>query len=584
MHPPTARTALYYDDDAYVETRRPATAGEQTGVMGRRVAGKEFLSAYLAHGTWSTLTAIVPDDRSRRSLYQACQLHPSSRSQQRRLKILEVERFLTDFAGDPPADILHLPCPPDARFAWAREYLGYPAFALSGVTHTLCSAAAVAALRDLLIAPFEPYDRLICTSRSVVDMVHATCDAFGQYLGDRFGSTVQRRIALELIPLGVDIERFRAPHPNERVNERARLKIAEEEVAVLFVGRLAHHAKAHPFPMFHALAEAARRTQRRVHLLLAGWAATPAVLDAFRRGAKQFAPQVRTTFLDGNQADVRQAVWRAADIFTSLSDNIQETFGLVIVEAMASGLPVVASDWNGYRDLVVSGQTGYLVPTYTVSGAMESLTAQLLFGEVNYDHFLARSNQCVAVDTASTVEAFVRLIEDVELRQRMGKAGRQRACEQFAWQHVVRAYEAIWNCQAEELAAHRARCKRRSLGEVQTDHAMSRPTAPSSYVPLDVSFATYPTRRLEDVDMVYSRPDAVQQLPIIASTPLTNYEATGRCGKLPLLTAVLDQSQGGCTIQSLDDLLRQQGYSRSQARATLAWLLKYDLLRVAVLK
>ena len=38
------------------------------------------------------------------------------------------------------------------------------------------------------------------------------------------------------------------------------------------------------------------------------------------------------------------------DIFVSLSDNIQETFGLTPLEGMASGLPVVATDWNGYRD------------------------------------------------------------------------------------------------------------------------------------------------------------------------------------------------------------------------------------------
>lgn len=74
--------------------------------------------------------------------------------------------------------------------------------------------------------------------------------------------------------------------------------------------------------------------------------------------------------------EVRFAVWKVADGFTSLSDNIQETFGLVVVEAMASGLPVVASDWNGYRDLVVPGETGWLVPTCMVRDATQHLTSQ----------------------------------------------------------------------------------------------------------------------------------------------------------------------------------------------------------------
>ena len=52
----------------------------------------------------------------------------------------------------------------------------------------------------------------------------------------------------------------------------------------------------------------------------------------------------------------------AADLFCSPADNLQETFGLSVLEAMASSLPVVASDWNGYRDLVLHGRTGWLVP------------------------------------------------------------------------------------------------------------------------------------------------------------------------------------------------------------------------------
>ena len=44
-------------------------------------------------------------------------------------------------------------------------------------------------------------------------------------------------------------------------------------------------------------------------------------------------------------------------------------FGLVIVEAMASGLPVVATDWNGYRDLVAHGDSGFLVPTAMVAAS-----------------------------------------------------------------------------------------------------------------------------------------------------------------------------------------------------------------------
>ena len=64
----------------------------------------------------------------------------------------------------------------------------------------------------------------------------------------------------------------------------------------------------------------------------------------------------------------RQAL-SAADLALSLVDNTQETFGLAVAEAMAAGLPVVASDWNGYRDLIRHGVDGYLVSSRWASTA-----------------------------------------------------------------------------------------------------------------------------------------------------------------------------------------------------------------------
>lgn len=60
----------------------------------------------------------------------------------------------------------------------------------------------------------------------------------------------------------------------------------------------------------------------------------------------------------------KDLLYSASDVFCSLVDNYQETFGLTLLEAMSHGLPVIASDFNGYRELVQPGITGFLVPTY----------------------------------------------------------------------------------------------------------------------------------------------------------------------------------------------------------------------------
>ena len=94
---------------------------------------------------------------------------------------------------------------------------------------------------------------------------------------------------------------------------------------------------------------------------------------------------------------------------------------------MACGLPVVATDWDGCRDQVVPGETGFLVPTHMVRGATTDLASRHLIEEMpRTDRSWRTCNQTVAVDSAAAADAFVRLIEDGALRTPMGEAGRKR--------------------------------------------------------------------------------------------------------------------------------------------------------------
>ena len=571
MSDPTTNISLLYDDSAFVETMRaPERAPREgpAGLMGRQVAGKEFLDAYLTHGSWERLVAVVKERAGAESLVGLCRDHPSSRAKKRRLQIVEEREFHARFFPTPPAEVLHLPAPLDARFAWARQHGGPGAFALCGVTHTLCSTAAVAQLCNLVTAPFERFDALICTSRAVLDMVRAVTGTYAEYLRERHGGTPAVRSRLEVIPLGVNEQRFCPPTPQERAARRRAFHIADDEVAVLFVGRLSHHAKAHPAPMYRGLCRAARRTGQKVHLLLCGWAAHPAVEQAFVAGARVLAPNVRLTVLDGTDPAIRFAIWHAADVFASLADNIQETFGLVILEAMASGLPVVASDWNGYRDLVVDGTTGLLVPTRMLPGATADTTSRLLLGEINYEQFLAQCSQATVVDVPATADAFVRLLSDANLRRRMGEAGRQRLLDRFTWGRVIRAYECLWR---EQEAERREWTKGRTTCAVPT---------PACYPSPEKSFEGYPTSWLRDDDVFQCVEGAKGELEILLRMPLTSHAPESRCLDIVLLRAVLDAAAGGCPSGVLDRVFAKAGVGVGPARATLAWLVKYGLLEL----
>jgi glycosyltransferase involved in cell wall biosynthesis len=566
------KLALLYDDDAYVETLQPAPgAAPRTpvGLMGRQVAGKEFLDAYLRYGGWSELVALVRNRPSLDSLRRLWQTHPAGRAPGRRLVVVEERQFLQRFFPTPPAPLLYLPGPLDPRFAWARRHGGPAAFALCGVTYTICTAAVLHNLCSLVTAPFEPYDALICISRAAVRMIRNVTDTYADYLRDRHGGTPGLRVRLETLPLGVDPYKFRPATGDERAAQRKALQVADDEVVVLFVGRLSFHAKAQPFPMFAGVAEAARVTGQKVHLIVSGWAANAAIQKAFVDGARAFAGAVRVSFVDSLQPKDRLAIWRAADVFTSLSDNIQETFGLTLIQAMVCGLPVVASDWDGYRDLVVDGETGYLVPTYMVRDATADTTARLLLGELSYDHFLAECSQAVAVDVAAAAAAYTRLIGDAALRRRMGAAGRQRVLDHFTWEHVIQAYEELWRTQeAERLAAAQAPAPRRTF------------LGPACYPAPEDSFGGYPTRVLDGIASVAAPADAGSRLRTLLSHPLINYGGEGRSSDETALRRVLAAAAAPCALSALDAVLAQAGVAPSAARATVAWMLKYGLLRM----
>ena len=564
--------ALLYDDDAYVDsTQLRNDPRGRIGVMGRQVAGKEFLDAYLKHGRWAELTALVFNRPSLASVTNLWKTLPATTTAGKRLTVVPHAQFHACFFPTPPSRILHLPVPLEARYAWVRQHRGPAAFALSGVTHTLCTARVSQALCSMVQSPFETYDTLFCTSRCAVAMVQSVTGNYCDFLKDRYGGNPSCRVHLANVPLGVNPDKFRPATAEEREVSRQALDICADEVMVLCVGRLSFHAKAHPFPVYHGLAQAAQSTGKSIHLVFFGWAANEGIAQAFRDGARVFAPGVRVTFVDGTRDEFRFAVWHAADLCASLSDNFQETFGLVITEAMASGLPIIAADWDGYRDQVVDGQTGILVPTYMMKNASKDATSRLLMDETDFDQFLSECNQTVAVDTHAAAAAFTRLVNDEGLRRQMGLAARKRVLERFTWAHVVRAYEDVWDEQEIERQKHAKLVQ----GQKMTF------TSPACFPELETSFGTFPTSIVDDNDRLVVDETGADRLDQLLQLPLTNYAAARRTSDPSIIRTILSGAAQPQTLTELDELFRQHQIDQPAARATMAWMLKYSLLRLA---
>jgi len=346
-----------------------------------------------------------------------------------------------------------------SELAWLRRGAGLDqAYSLVGLIHTIAPPAIRQLIGDAALAPTHAWDALICTSPAVQQAMEAMFESWGEHLGARLGAVRAPRPQLPLIPLAVDTELLarQAADRQARAALRQRLAIADDDVVVLWVGRLSYYEKAFPQSMFQAVQQAARRCDRRLHFALVGWfPGGDAELRLYQQAAELLAPDLNVIVLDGNDPGLLAQSWAAADLFLSLVDNIQETFGLAPVEAMAAGLPVVVSDWDGYRYTVRDGVDGVLVPTLgSPAGAPGELLARLHSLELEtYQTYVGAAAQHTAVHVEQAAAAIARLADNPAQRRAMGTAGQQRAQTMFSWPEVVRLYRELLDDLAERRRA-----------------------------------------------------------------------------------------------------------------------------------
>lgn len=335
--------------------------------------------------------------------------------------------------------------------AWVRQSAdrGFD-YSLVGVVHTLAPPAIRELIGASALAPVEPWDALICSSPVVQQAMATMFENWQSYASARYGSTHLRSPELALIPLAVDVEKLsiKAKRLDLRSQFRAQHGIGDDDHVALWVGRLSFYEKAFPQPMFLALEHAAQQVEHAVYFVMAGWFPDgDRDRRRYQQAAAAYAPSVRLVLVDGNDPEVIGACWPAADVFLSLVDNIQETFGLTPVEAMAAGLPVVVSDWDGYRFTVNHGEQGFLIPTLgSTAPQLGTLLANLhLLSLETYQTYVGAVAQHTAVDITAAAAALVQLFESPSLRVRMGACGQAQAASRFSWPVVVEQYNQLFD-------------------------------------------------------------------------------------------------------------------------------------------
>ena len=221
---------------------------------------------------------------------------------------------------------------------------------------------------------------------------------------------------VHVIHNGIDLNKWHAPEGEAGEELRARV-LAEHGIdpsrrTVVFVGRITRQ-KGLPYFL-----RAAQLLPDDVQLVLcAGAPDTPEIaaeveglvaeLRARRSGVvliSEMLPQPEVA-----------AILSSAQVF--ITPSVYEPLGIVNLEAMALGLPVVGTATGGIPDVIVDGETGYLVPIEQKQDGTGTPLDPRAFEEAMADRL-------------------VRILDDPELGRRMGEAGLVRARDHFSWEAI----------------------------------------------------------------------------------------------------------------------------------------------------
>lgn len=208
-----------------------------------------------------------------------------------------------------------------------------------------------------------------------------------------------------LLPNGVNSERFAT---GDGAGFRARRGIPAEATVILTVGRI--DVQKNQMLLLRLLPEL-RRMDPRAHLVLIGHVTNASYRQEIEAYAQRQGLTGHLTLIPGLDTASHELVnaYHAADLFALPS--VHEPFGIVVLEAWAAGLPVVASRVGGIPSFVVEGADG------------------LLFDPD---------------DEAQVVAAFFRALTDQPLRAAMAARGKARAAAEYGWDVVTRKLVGIY--------------------------------------------------------------------------------------------------------------------------------------------
>lgn len=358
----------------------------------------------------------------------------------------------------------------------------------------------------------RPYDRLIVTSEAGRVAVDSAITESSKWLSAELNGVsvdcLKDRLKRVLIPLGVECQDF---DQIDKQSARRLLNIRQESTVFLYIGRFAPFFKADLDPLLLVFKRLSDQNSNLL-LLLAG-AAENAENVKVEEMCTRLGLSDRVKILPNFAPVLKTLLYSASDVFVSPADNLQETFGIALIEAMSAGLPVIATNWSGYRDLVEHNKTGFLVRSFwnTEASAFNGTLGPLLYPFERAKFMSSRT----FISTSDLYEYMFVLAHNSQLRAEMGSIGKKRALDLFSWDVVVPLFRDLWEMQLAEF--HQSKSHDEEL------------FAQSSF---DAHYAHFASDVMAQDDLLHVDHDYLEQLTQVSAEAQAHVAALGDVSQL----------------------------------------------------
>ena len=353
----------------------------------------------------------------------------------------DISRYFKELSVQP--DLCFVPDPCVAKFHFLREKLSLPEIPIVGLTHSLSTPGILSYFREVHFQKLHLSNHLVCTSNCAIHAIKQQLSFYHNCFQDASRNFLTKS---SVIPLGINIDAFEPAF--SKYDARKILNIPSNAFVLLWTGRFEQHCKSNHIPYFQVFKRINEHyPEVELHFVMYGTSVMEALPNALHQAASTISPQTTLHILDGHDANLQNIALASSDVFISLPDSFQETFGLTPCEAMASGLPVIGTDWNGYKDTIIHSKTGFTIPTL--------LSSEFFID--NYD-FLRRAHNLNFLDEVSFIaahqvsfdhrllfDAIEKFILSPTLSKIMGYHAKLHAVSTFSWDCIVEQYDQLFS-------------------------------------------------------------------------------------------------------------------------------------------